>query len=85
MIAANEKMSDGDENNRTERRGRKRIPEPSAENPQLDENPAADEGANDSQDDIRNAAKPAAARDFSSEPTGDQANKDPIEETTRKH
>ena len=85
MAVAAEEMRDGNEDHSAQRGSRKRVPETSAKDFQLDKNPAADEGSDNSQNDVRNAAKAAAARDFSCEPTADEANEDPIEESVRKH
>ena len=65
IAAASEKMCDGNKDDSSESSSRKRIPKASAKDAQLDENPAANKGANDSEDDVRNASEPAAARNFS--------------------
>src|SRR5712664_1267936 len=85
IVAADKKVGDGDEDDRTQRCRSQRIPEASAEDTQLDKNPSADKGANDSQDDVRDAAETAAARDFSCEPASDQSDENPIQKSTWKH
>src|SRR2546430_10225936 len=72
-------------NHRAERRGRKRIPKTAAENSELHKNPAADKGADQSENNIRDTAKAAAPRDFSSEPAGDETDQNPIEKAVWKH
>src|SRR6266581_1128197 len=82
-MIASEKMRDRDEDDRPKCGGGKGIPKAAAEDPQLDENPAADEGANDSQNDVRNAAEAPAPRNLSCEPSGDQADQQPSPESVR--
>ncbi len=83
IAAASEKMCDGNKDDSSESSSRKRIPKASAKDAQLDENPAANKGANDSEDDVRNASEPAAARNFSREPSCNQAEEQPRNETVR--
>jgi len=68
MAVDTEKMRDGNENHRAEGGGGKRIPETSAEDLQLNKNPPANERANDSKSDIRDASEAAPPRDFPREP-----------------
>src|SRR5437667_10643183 len=84
-VAVGKEMGDGDENHRAERRGRERIPETAAENSELHKNPAADKGADQSENNIRDTAKAAAPRDFYSEPAGDETDQNPIEKAVWKH
>src|SRR5260370_39913274 len=79
-MIASEKMRDRDENHRPKCCGGKGIPKAAAENSKLHENPTADERANDSQDDVRNAAEAPAPRNLSCEPSGDQPKESPREE-----
>ncbi len=77
IAAASEKMRDGNKDDGSESSGRKRIPKASAKDAQLDENPAANKGANDSEDDVRNASESAAARNFPREPSSNETNEKP--------
>src|SRR5207247_3791508 len=70
---------------RAERHGREQIPETAAENSELHKNPAADKGADQSENNIRDTAKAAAPRDFSSEPAGDETDQNPIKKAVWKH
>ena len=83
IAAASEKMCDGNKDDSSESSSRKRIPKASAKDAQLDENPAANKGATDSEDDVRNASEPAAARNFSREPSCNQAQEQPRNESVR--
>jgi len=76
-LTAAEEMRDGDENHGAEGGSRERIPEASSEDSKLGKNPAADEGANDSKNNVGDAAKAAPARDFSRKPSRDQADQQP--------
>src|SRR6266699_6344889 len=82
-MIASEKMRDRDEDHRPQRCGGERVPETSTKDLQLHKNPAADEGANDSQNDVRNAAEAPAPRNLSCEPSGDQADQQPSPESVR--
>jgi hypothetical protein len=77
MGFTSEEMGDGDKDYCTKRSRGKRVPEAAAEDSQLGENPAADKGTDQAQNNISDAAEAAAARDFSREPAGDQAQEKP--------
>ena len=78
MVAAtSEEMSDRHENDGAQSCRGERIPEAATEDSELHEDPAADERANDPKNDVRDAAKAAAARDFSREPAGDKTDHQP--------
>jgi hypothetical protein len=44
-------------------------------------NPAADNGSNEPENDVNHAAEPLAARDGAGDPTGEQADDDPPQNT----
>ena len=73
MIAANKKMSDGYENDRAECRGGERVKESTAENSEFHKDPASDVGTNQAKHNVRDASKSASTRNFSREPSCDQA------------
>jgi hypothetical protein len=77
MGFTSEEMSDGHKDYGSKRGRGKRVPEATAKDSQLGEDPAADKGANQAQNNICDAAEATAARDFSSEPAGDQAKEKP--------
>src|SRR6266436_1467720 len=79
-IVAGKKMGDGDEDYRAEGGRCKRIEEPAAKNAQLGKDPSAQIRADQAEHDIRYTAEAAAARNFSREPPGNQANQQPIDE-----
>jgi len=47
---------------------------------QFAKNPSAEDGADESEKNVREAAVATAARDFSGEPSGDEAEKNPTDE-----
>jgi hypothetical protein len=75
-------MRDENENDGADGGGSKRIQKSAAINFELYENPSADERTDDSQDNVRDAAKAAAARDFSGKPSGDEADENPAPESS---
>src|SRR6202521_1492151 len=79
LIVAGKKMRDRDEDHRAERGCGERIEEAAAQNAQLAKDPAAEIGADQAEHDIRDAAKAAAAREFSGQPPGDQSDEQPID------
>src|SRR5260370_16575125 len=79
-VTAAEEMGDGNKNHCAQRCSSKRVPKAAAEYSEFHENPAANEGANDSKNNVRDAAEPAAARDFSREPAGNQADQQPADD-----
>jgi hypothetical protein len=81
LVAAGEKMGDGDEDDGAERCGCERVEEAAAENSELGENPSADQGADQTKDYIADAAEAAATGDLTSEPSGDEADEDPADES----
>src|SRR5437660_12211178 len=83
VISAAEKMGDGNENNGAERGGSERVEKSAAKNSELSENPASDEGANYSKNNVRDAAEAAAARNFSSEPSSYQTEEKPGNKSVR--
>src|SRR6266481_5400724 len=80
-VWAAEEVGDGNENNGTERRGRERVKKTAAPNPELRKNPAAEEGSDQAENDVRDAAEAAATRDLSRKPAGDQAKEKPRDNT----
>src|SRR5260370_25343852 len=79
-VTAAEEMGDGNKNHCAQRCSSKRVPKAAAEYSEFHENPTANEGANDSKNNVRDAAEAAAARDFSSEPSGNQADQQPADD-----
>jgi hypothetical protein len=77
MIAASEKMRDGNENYGSQRSRRQRVQKSSAKNPQPDENPTADVGTYQAKQNVTNAAEAAAACNLSRKPSCNQAKKKP--------
>src|SRR5260370_27443693 len=77
---AAEEMRDGNKNHCAQRCSSKRVPKASAEYSEFHENPTANKGAYDSKNNVRDAAEAAAARNFSREPTGDQADQQPADD-----
>ena len=73
-------MSDGDENYRAEGGGGQADRETAAEDSEFHEDPAAEDGADQAEDDVGDAAVAAAAGNFSGEPAGDQADDDPADQ-----
>src|ERR1700680_961019 len=80
-VAAGEEARDGDEQDGADGGGGEAAEDAVELNSQAGENPAADDGADQADNDIGEAAKPAAARECSGEPTGDEADDDPVEPT----
>src|SRR6266581_4859091 len=80
-LRAAKEMGDGNENDGAERRGRERVKKTAAPNPELGEDPAAEEGADQTENDVRDAAEAAATRDLSREPARDQAKEKPRDNT----
>src|SRR5712664_2723858 len=78
-----EKMRDGNENHGAQRCGREGVKKSAAENSQLHKNPAADVGADQSQNNVRDAAVAAAARQFPREPSGHETEEKPGDEVVR--
>src|SRR5260370_38725207 len=76
-------MGSGTYNWRAERCGRRGVKNPPAENSQLHEAPAADVGADQSQNNVRDAAVAAAARQFPREPSGHETKEKPRDEVVR--
>ena len=76
-----EKMGDGDQDDRPERCGGERVPEAAAENSELHEDPATDERAYQTENDVCDAAEAAAARDLPREPASDEANQEPADDS----
>src|SRR5260370_10454119 len=79
-VTAAEEMGDGNKNHCAQRCSSKRVPKASAEYSEFHENPTANKGAYDSKNNVRDAAEAAAARNFSREPTGDQADQQPADD-----
>src|SRR5258708_4038560 len=76
-------MSDGDEDDGAEGCRGQREEKTAAKDSKLGENPAADERTDQAKDDIRDAAKAAAARKLSGEPSGDEAEEKPGNQAPR--
>src|SRR5579885_3762467 len=74
-------MDDGNEDDGSDGGRSERIPESAAEDPELQEEPAADKRPNNPEDDVRDAAVAAAASEFASKPAGDEPNENPADET----
>jgi hypothetical protein len=70
-------MRDSHEDHRPESRCGKRKKKSAAENSKLGEDPAANERANQTEDDVGDATEAAASGKFSSEPTSDQSKQKP--------
>src|SRR5579859_206000 len=81
--AAREKVNDNDEQDGANGCGGERIKPAgvAGANFELAENPAAEDGADESEKNVGEAAVAAAARDFSGETSGDEAEKNPTDET----
>ena len=62
---ASEKVGDGDEDYCAKSCGCERVPESEAMNVEPREHPAADERTHEAENDVRDAAETAAARDLS--------------------
>src|SRR5580658_5710797 len=73
-------MGNQHEENGADGGGGERIKKASAENTKAHEDPAADKRADDAENDVGDAAEAAATRDFSGEPSGNQADDDPAPE-----
>jgi len=84
-MAASEEMRDGNKNDGAQSGRRQRIPKTSTKNSEFHEDAPANEGANDPENDVRDASKAAATRDFPCEPTSYQADEYPIEKAVRKN
>src|SRR6266446_8688204 len=80
-LRAAKEMGDGNENDGAERRGRERVKKTAAPNPELRKNPAAEEGSDQAENNVRDAAETAATRDLSRKPAGDQAKEKPRDNT----
>src|SRR5580704_17083942 len=74
-------MRDQHEQDGSNRCGGQRIKKASAENAQAHVNPSANEGADNAKNNVGDAAKAAAARNFSVQPSGDEADDDPAPES----
>src|SRR6266850_5829599 len=83
IVTADKEVGDGDENDRTQRCCSQRVEESAAKNSELGEDPAAEVGANQAEHDVCDAAEAAAARNLSSEPSGDQTEKKPRDDPVR--
>src|SRR5260370_12423065 len=83
MAIADEKMGEGNENHGAQGGRGEGVPETAAKNSEFHEHPATNEGTNDSKNDVRDAAEASAARDFSCQPAGDQADQQPSPESMR--
>jgi len=81
VVTATEEMRNGDEYDGAKGCGGERVPETSAENLQLHKDPPANERANDSQNDVRDAAEAAATRDLSRKPSGNQTDQQPADDS----
>src|SRR6266850_2383207 len=77
IVTADKEVSDGDENDRTQRCCSQRVEETAAKNSELGEDPATEVGTNQAKYDVRDAAESAAACDFAGEPSCNQAEKKP--------
>jgi hypothetical protein len=83
--SAAKEMSDGDQDDRAESRGSQGKKEAIGRSydAEFGENPAAYDGANQTEDNVADAAEAASAGELSGEPTGDQAEKKPGHEALR--
>jgi hypothetical protein len=84
FLRSGKKMHDNDEQHGADGCGGKRI-KPAAvacADFEFAENPAAKNGADEAKKNVGKAAIAAAARDFSGEPPGDEAEKNPTDETS---
>ena len=80
MAIAYEEVDDGDEDYGSNGGCGQAIDEAAAEDTQLGEDPAAEDGADEAEDDVGDAAVALATRDFAGEPAGEQADDDPEEQ-----
>jgi len=76
-------MGNGDKNYSAERGCRERKEKAAAEDAKLRKDPPADYGTNQAENDVRNAAEATSTREFSGEPTGDEAEEEPSDDATR--
>jgi hypothetical protein len=76
-------MGNGDKNYSAERGCRERKEKAAAEDAKLRKDPPADYGTDQAEDDVRNAAEATSTREFSGEPTGDEAEEQPSDDATR--
>src|ERR1700722_7546525 len=74
-------MHDGDQDNCAERCCSQRVEEAAAKDAQFDEDPTAEQGADQTQNNIRDAAITLAAGDFSCQPSGDQSDDNPTDQS----
>ena len=77
LCAATENMRDSDENYCAESGSGEGKKETASEDAELGEDPAADERANQTKDDVGDAAEAASARELTGEPAGDKAEEQP--------
>ena len=79
---ASEKVSDRNEDYGAECRCGKRIPEAAAKNSELYEDPAANKGTDQADNNVRDAAEATAASDFSRELSVDEADQEPADKAS---
>ena len=83
FFRAGEKVNDNDEQHGADGRGGERV-EPAAvarADFKFAENPPAKDGTNQAEKNVSETAVAAASRDFSRQPTGDEAEQNPADET----
>src|ERR1700730_17151269 len=73
-------MDDGDEDHSTDRRSGEAVEEAAAQDVQFEEDPATQNRADQTENDVCDATIARAARDFSGEPAGDQADQYPADQ-----
>jgi hypothetical protein len=77
VVRSTEKVCDGNKNDCAESGGRERVQKAAAENSEFHKNPAANVGPDQSQNNVGNTAKTAAAPNLSREPSGNQSKEKP--------
>jgi len=76
-------MGDGDKNYSAECGCREGKEKAAAEDAKFRKDPPADYGADQAEDDVGDAAEAASTREFSGEPTSDEAEEEPSDDATR--
>jgi hypothetical protein len=76
-------MGNSDKNYSAERGCRERKEKAAAKDAKLRKDPPADYGTDQAEDDVRNTAEATSTREFSGEPTGDEAEEEPGDDAAR--
>jgi hypothetical protein len=83
IVTADKEVRDGNQDDSAESGSRQRVKKSASKNSEFDEDPSAEVGADQAKHYVSDAAKAAAARDFSRQPSGDQAKEQPRNKTVR--